>query len=419
MATQVISVNRRKYAVGLFWQPVGVGQSARNYARALARGVDGKLNLYTEYRAMVGLGSRRVGQKTGMPAAAAEIVDAFPEYSSMLAVFAAGGAYYLVAVRNGIILEDKIFENAQDARAQYSKLSEIPDWGVMIAPGAWGMPRSIERDLSELMGGRVRALLRPISRFRAVAVSVVLLSIFAVSLAVMFRGPISQMMTPRPQMADIDPELVAEYKRQVEEKNKQLDQEFEIQKQPVAPLVMPYEHLPDAAARARLCYQAIGFLMQPVAGWTQTSASCGEATASAEFQRGFGTLGQFYEIAPGLMPAAIVDEMSEDRLIVRAALPALATVASQDERDAQTVARAVMTAFQSIDTPVEIEVVADVVSNGIETATLNIVEVAAASKLTPMQFMRIFDDFGGVYMTGCEWNASGRTWNYEVIIYAK
>ena len=44
MANQTININRKKYAVGVFWQPMGVGQGARNYARSLARGVDKKLN---------------------------------------------------------------------------------------------------------------------------------------------------------------------------------------------------------------------------------------------------------------------------------------------------------------------------------------------------------------------------------------
>ena len=33
--------------------------------------------------------------------------------------------------------------------------------------------------------------------------------------------------------------------------------------------------------------------------------------------------------------------------------------------------------------------------------------------------MKIFEEFGGVYMMQCAWNVASRTWNYEVIIYAK
>jgi len=420
LANQVISVNRKKYAVGLFWQPIGAGFFARNYARSLARGVDKKLNLFTEYRSMVGLGARKYGHRAGMSAAAASVVDAFPEFSSFLAVFQVDHGYYLVAMRNGVILEDRIFANEQDARAQYVKLSQIPDWGAFVAPGPWGMPRAVERSISDVVSGGSRAVLHSISRIRAGLIPAAIMILFFLALLIMFRGPLHQMSAPRPQAAQLNPELAAEYRRQIEEKNRELDAEFNIEKAPAPePIVAPYEYLPDAAARADICYRAMAFLMQEIAGWNQTTVECGENYAAADFSRSFGNLDEFYNVATDLMPGAIVARNDEDNLTMRVPLPDVATAASQDERDADTVARSVQTAFQSMNTQADVEIVTDVLSNGVETLNLNIVEVAAESKLTPAQFMRIFDEFGGVYMTRCAWDAARRTWNYEVIIYAK
>ena len=64
-------------------------------------------------------------------------------------------------------------------------------------------------------------------------------------------------------------------------------------------------------------------------------------------------------------------------------------------------------------------VIVDTLTNGVDTATTNVVEVGAESKLMPMEFMQIFDNFGGVYMMKCTWDVVSRSWNYEVIIYAK
>ncbi len=420
MTNQVLTVHRKKYAVGLFWQPGGATGRVRNYARTLARSVNKKLNLYTEYRAMIGLGSRRMGQRAGMPSAAAEVVDSLTEYTSFLAAFATGNVFYLVAVRNGIILEDKIFASESDARAEYARLFEIPDWSALIAPASWSMPRAIERRLPDLITGRVRTVLHPIGRVRSILLSVILLAGFAVLLFSVFRGPIGEMMQTRPQISQIDPELAAEYKRQIEEKNKQLDAEFDIQKPlPPEPLEMPYDSLPDVAQRAKVCFQAIGFLMQPIPGWNQVSADCGENAATTTLRRSFGTLGDFYAVAGSLIPNALVNELSEDTLSVQAVLPTVKTHASQDERDAATIIRDVQTIFQAMNTPIEINAVSDTLTNGVDTVILNVVEIAARSKLVPMQFMKIFDQFGGVYMTRCAWDASRRTWNYEVIIYAK
>ena len=369
---------------------------------------------------MVALGARRDGLRAGMAAAGAEVVNAFSEFSSFLAVFAAGSDFYLVAVRNGIILEDRLFTDVADARAEYVRLAQIPDWGAFFAPESWGMPRAIERRLDEIITGRARAVLHPIRVIGRNMLSLGILMLFILGLLYFFRGPISQMMTPRPQVSAINPELAAEYKRQIEEKNKELDAVFEIEPIPEPePLRLPYDYLPNVAARADVCYRAMAFLMQPVPGWTARSVQCGETYATATLQRGYGTLDGFYAVATDLMPGVFVSEAGESDIVLRAALPHLATFASQDERDADTVQRMVISAFQSIDTPVDIEVVVDTISNGVDTVDLSVVEVAAASKLTPGQFMQIFDSFDGVYMTRAVWNASTKTWNYEVIIYAK
>ena len=419
MSGQVITINRKKYAVGLFWQPTGAGYVARTYARALARSVDKKLNLYTEYRGMVGLGARRAGHRSGMDSAAAAVTDALGEYSSFLAVFGIDKYFYLVAVRNGVILEDKLFTSESDARAEYFKLSEIPDWGALFAPAPWGMPRAVERNLSDLIVRAVRAPLRPISRVGAGLVSGVLIIVFVVGSMWFFRDPLEQMATTS-ELSNISPELAAEFEKQVQEKNKELDAVFEIEKPALpGPIVLPYEYLPDPMARAQVCYQAMGFLMQPITGWSQTNVECGETHAIAQFSRDYGTLDDFYMMATELMPASFVQQQSDNALTVRAKLPDVPTYASIDERDVETVLRAVMTAFQGIDTPADAAMVVDTLTNGVDTVHLNVVEVAAESKLVPTQFMQIFDDFGGVYMTRCAWNASARTWNYEVIIYAK
>ena len=382
MANQVISVDRKKYAVGLFWQPTGAGYVARNYARTLARSVDKKLNLYVEYRSMVGLGARRVGHRSGMDCAAVAVMDTLAEYSSFLAVFAVGRQFYLVAVRNGVILEDKLFDKEEDARAEYFKLSEIPDWGALFAPGAWGMPRAVERNLADVVQRAVRAPLRPISRVRAGVASVILIVVFVFISLWFFRDPLNLVFAPRPSVDEINPEIVAEYQKQVEEKSQELDAQFDIKK-------------------------------------PQVSAECGETHASVVFARDFGTLDDFYAVATEIMPGSFVQQESDSRLFVRATLPSVPTVASLDERDVETVMRAVLTAFQYGDMDADVGMVVDTLTNGVDTVNLDIVEVAAESKLNPVQFMRIFEEFGGVYMTRCAWDASTRNWNYEVIIYAK
>ncbi|MEE1111270.1 MAG: type 4b pilus protein PilO2 [Alphaproteobacteria bacterium] len=420
MNNKTVTVNRKKYAVGLFWQPSGTAFSGRNYAKDLSVEIDKRLNLYTEYRTMIGLGARRFGHRVGMSVAATDVMENFSEYTSFLAVFAVGKGFYLVAARNGVIIKDELFMSEQAARIEYVKLSEIPDWGAFVAPGAWGMPRAIEREIEDVLTGVSRNTLHLISHVSATVLSMLMILLFLFGLGLVFSDSLIQILSPRPKVAEIDPELVAEYKRQIEEKNKELDAKYEIEKQaPLQPLVLPYDVLPDVNSRAYQCYQAIAFLMQPITGWNQILVDCNEDFASVEFKRSFGTLADFYNQATVLMPGAFVQEITDDILRVRVSLSDLQTVASVDERDVDAVVRDVQTRFQSIDGNVDINTVVDTLTNGVDTVSLNIIEVAAQSKLVPMQFMKIFDDIGGVYLIKCTWDVLSRTWNYEVIIYAK
>ena len=420
LANKIITVNRKKYAVGLFWQPVGAGYSGRNYARVLSKSVNKKYNLYVEYRSMIGLGAGRFGHRVAMRVAAAEIMESLSEYTSFLAVFQVDKGFYLVAARNGIVLQDELFNFEEDARSQYVRLSEIPVWGAFFAPASWGMPRAVDSDINSVLGGPSHVMLHSISRFGAGMISAGLVVLFALALSSIFFDSVKQTVAPRPQGVDLDPELVAEYKRQIEEKNKELDKQFDIQKiLPPEPIVMPYELLPDVSARAQQCYQGIAFVMQPVTGWVQTSAECNETHVIATLRRTFGTLDDFYNVASELMPGAFVQEINEDTILVQAKLPSVQTNASVDERDVQTIVRDVTSAFQSIDSDADTEIVFDTITNGVDTATVGLVEVAAESKLIPTQFMQVFGDFGGVYLIKCSWDATRRFWNYEVIIYAK
>ena len=221
-------------------------------------------------------------------------------------------------------------------------------------------------------------------------------------------------------MLHSNPELAEEYKRKIEEKDKELDAQFEIRQEPeYQPIEMPYDSLPDPYERADLCYRAIGFLMQQVIGWNQTVVECDKEYASATFRRSFGTLDDFYVIASDIMPGVFVQELNDDEILVRAKLPERVVSSSYDLRDIDTIVRELTSRFQSINLDASVVPVADVISNGFQSADVYFVGITVDTKLIPEQFIKIFEDFGGVYMTKVSWNATRKMWNYEVIIYAK
>ncbi len=419
MIKQVISINRKKFATGLFWQPVSVGSASSSYARILAKNIDKKYNLYVEYKSMVGLTSSRTGARSGMPSAAAEIVDALSEFISFLGVFQSGNAFYLVAVRNGIIIKDVLFEDAVHARKEYAEMAAMPDWGALFAPESWGMPRSQEKLLSDIISGKTHVTrLRYVSLIKSFIPSFLFIVLFLSLGIYLFRGPMHDVFDGKKEVK-LNPELAAEYKRQIELKNKELDEQFNIKPIEVEPLVRPFDYLPNMYERADLCYRAIGFVMQPITGWNQTHTKCDENYVSATFTRDFGTLNEFYDMGAKLMPGSIVQQMNEDEVIVRVKLPDLQTSPGIDNRDGVTVARDIATNFQQINTNADINLVSDTVTNGVESETFNVIEIAASSKLIPSEFIQVFNGFSGVYITSVVWNVKTRTWKYEVIIYAR
>jgi hypothetical protein len=413
---QIINFHHKKYATGLFWQPLGVGNTAHGYAKQLARNTDKKYNLFTEYKSMVGLVNSRDGARVGMPSAAVEIVNSLSELVSFLGVFKYGEYFYLIAVRNGIIIRDILIDREDVARKTYTELINIPDWGALFAPSGWGIPKSQEKDLADLVKHGNFAKLHQISVVKSIVPSILFAVLFTLFGVYVLTHPISN--NTGGKKPGLNSELAAEYRRQIELKKQEIIDK-KLEEKPEEPIQYPYDNLPNVAERANLCYKAIAFVMQPIPGWNQTYAKCDTDYVFANFTRDFGTLNDFYEIGAQLMPGAIVQQVSDDEIIVRVKLPKLNTFASLDERDQVTVMRDIATNFQQININANIQPVTDTISRGDKTEDLHIVEVGASSKLIPSEFIHIFDGFSGVYMTSISWRANTRMWNYEVIIYTK
>ena len=413
---QIITVHHKKFATGLFWQPLGVGNAAHKWVRQLAKTSGKRFSFYTEFNSMIGLASARDGARSGMHSAAAQIVESLSEFVSFLAVFSVDKYFYLVAVRNGIIIRDTLIENQETARKLYTELSSIPDWGALIAPASWGMPKSQEKNIADLFKNNSLARLRPIGVVKTIWPSVLFAVLFILFGVYVLNNPVKTQTEKSP---NLNTELANEYRKQIELKKQEILDKKLAQEAAVKSFQYPYDKLPDVMERANLCYKAIAFVMQPITGWNQTFAKCDGEYVSATFMRDFGTLNDFYEIGGELMPGAIVQQTSEDEIIVRVKLPTLKTYSSLDERDPMSASRDIASVFQQIDARADINNVTDTIMNNGVAEDIHVTEVAVSSKLIPAEFMYAFKDFQGVYMTSTSWRANTRTWNYEVIIYTK
>jgi len=178
--------------------------------------------------------------------------------------------------------------------------------------------------------------------------------------------------------------------------------------------------LPDMHDRANLCYAAIIHLMQVVPGWNQSYAECGEGVATAQLHRTFGTIIDVYDFVATRMPGVEVIENSDSDIVLSMQLQSIPTESRLSDFPIDAAVRNINSTFQLMGAAVDVRPAIETVAgpNG-STESVNVVLVSAVSKLTPDEFVKIFEDYYAVALTSIRWTARDRTWNYEVKIYVK
>lgn len=150
-----ITVGRRQYAVGLLWQPL---QNSDDPMNEIREAIDNDISsdLYCLRPASTyqyGLGKKSMGHRAGEPSAAAAVASALSEYTSVAAVFPVQEGWWLLGVRNDLILseEDALYKTEQEAHDAFYQLMGMPDWHLKIAPASWGIDKAQELSLESLL----------------------------------------------------------------------------------------------------------------------------------------------------------------------------------------------------------------------------------------------------------------------------
>jgi hypothetical protein len=417
LVQQVITIERKRYAAGLFWQPVANDQNARSFAHKIAKFVPGRIKFFAEYRGMVGVGSLSLGHHKRMGVAAVEVMEAFSEYSSFLAVFAVKQGMYLIAVRNGIIIADKLYVNEDEAKTEYEQLSSLPDWGILVAPGYWSAPRTEEKLIEEVVSGESRQTIQSVSNIGGWMLSMLLIIAFLAGMFVIFRAPLIGFITAQGHKSKFDAAAAEEYKRKMAQNDKLL---VARQTKEQNRIEMPYENLPDMFLRAEQCWNAITVLMRIIPGWNQVDAECLETSAAVHLHRSYGALTDVYDFVGAAMPGVEIIENSDSDIVRVMQLDRLHGESKLSEVPMEVVARSINSVFQLMGAATDVRPSIETITgpNG-ATESINVVLVTASSKLEPNEFIKIFEDYYAVAMPSVRWTARDRTWNYEVKIYVK
>ena len=166
-ATGVVSVAGQQYAVGLIWQPLQNLDDPIIEVRETAESEMGAdlWCLRPATTPQYGIGRTELGHKDGMPSLAASVGSVFANLASFCGVFKVDEGWWLIAIRNDLILaeEDVVFSNEEEAKRAYASLMAVPDWDLKVVPADWGMEGTEDRDLSSLLKGARKVRLQPIN----------------------------------------------------------------------------------------------------------------------------------------------------------------------------------------------------------------------------------------------------------------
>jgi len=160
-----VKIEKREYAVGLYWVAVDIPGSAAKEARDMAKSQNAdyfcvRTGTTTQY----GLGFKSAGHKANMPSLAAHLASA--KSGSWLGLFEVPGGYYLIAVRDdGVIAEtDRFIADRDMALDEFDSLQSQSDWGATYAPNSLDVPGSKEETLAGLLSGKPPARLTEVGR---------------------------------------------------------------------------------------------------------------------------------------------------------------------------------------------------------------------------------------------------------------
>jgi hypothetical protein len=159
----LLSGGRRKMALGLLWQPREAGQRLDVQAKAASLGDNAfDLSVLHANGTQVGFASKLDAQKVGMVAAATAFPRAYTGDTWLAAfVLPISGeqmqvAWWIVAVRDGLIYEDRLVRNEIDARDSFVDLHDAPGWQVVICPSNWQIDNAADVPLGLMLPGNAK-----------------------------------------------------------------------------------------------------------------------------------------------------------------------------------------------------------------------------------------------------------------------
>jgi len=304
MGAGVATVGRRKYAVGLYWQPSPSGRVAQSAKEAAKQ--PGQYADYFSVRpgvkggrvAQFGLGQAAAGHKLGMPALATALANKQP--GSWAGAFKVNEGIVVIVVRDDLIAPDgdQIFLDEAAARDRLIQEFTLGGLQRIYAPEAWAISGAETIALPFIVQGRAEGGLKPVKLPRELilgAAGLAVVGILAFGGLWYYQG-----------IKEEEERLLQEQRRAQAALLGAQNQQGLAQKIVYPPPVRYWEEEPQPHEVIAACRAAMDKMPQAVQGWSLTTLSCDRSALAMTWSRepGYTVMLNDAEIDPSGMSAS-------------------------------------------------------------------------------------------------------------------
>lgn len=423
-STGVVSVDGQRYAVGLIWQPLQNLDDPILEIRETAESEMGA-DLYCLRPAVTpqyGIGRTELEHKDGMPSLAAAVASVFADQTSLCAVFKVEEGWWLVAIRNDLILaeEDVVFSNEDEAKRAYASMMAVPDWGLRIVPEEWAMEGTESKNLAMILQKARKIRLQPVNAVRRtkfllfIAIVIILVVVWLIySLVALWKN-----VFPDKKIEHrIQEPVILEPRRPEPEKPK------------------PWEKVVDLSAFFNQCWTS-SYQIQSIIipGWTMGNIECTPSKASTSWrltniQEGRLTWMNFgleeYQLENMKVDVSASGDSATGTLEFRK-MPMIVSVPRMTSAELEADLKEIKQAMNLNGLQYTRQTLLDPPNRPDGTKPVNqktyvYYSFTVSSPLSPLEWQGFFDKFSGLELLRVQYTPMGsdNKWTYEGRIYAK
>lgn len=412
---QIISVGGKQYAIGLFWQPLPGGRQQLPFIERTARSLIGGAQFYcikTGGTGQFGLGFSKKGHRGNLPVATVSVASALKDKPSTLAVFRVKEGWWLIVVRNNLILpeDDFLFEKEDEAKKAFSDLLPLPDWGYKIAPASWQIEGTQDIELSKLLERTIRpVLLQSLAPKNILFIAALLIGL---GIAGYF---LKDVFFPKPiPMAKKQIETQFNSKKLAVKNEKKQEAGFlkSIQTKAVNAKEVQIKKI-DSVEHARLCQSGWSYFGKIIPGWTLSEFHCTGTNMKVRYERKSGTL-DFLTTAKDLYFKEATMEIQNrgGTVWLSVPLPKLKEKEIVPMLRKSEIEQHLMTFAQKTKQTI------NVLPGEAKIDNFDVVNFSFSSKISLVDWAMVLKDLGAIFWQEIKWSQQSKTWEVKGVVYA-